>query len=80
MIMLLTFALHLFRFLVSVSFNFRVRGMVSFPNACLIAARVSGALFPRFAQNLSMLGRYVFGHNWTTQTNRLKLLYILYHM
>jgi hypothetical protein len=32
----------------------RVQLMLSFPNACLIFARVSVAIFPRFAQNLML--------------------------
>jgi hypothetical protein len=51
----LGFAFHLFRpFSVSVNLTFCVRLMLSSPNACLIIARVSVALFPRFAQNLML--------------------------
>jgi hypothetical protein len=54
----LDFALHLPRhFRSRWVCTFRVRLLLSSPNACLIIARVSVALFPRFAQNLTYTRR-----------------------
>jgi hypothetical protein len=51
----LGFAFHLFRpFSLSVNLTFYVRLMLSSPNACLIIARISVALFPKFERSLML--------------------------
>jgi hypothetical protein len=73
----LDFASHLYRLFRSRwVWTFRVRLMLSFPNACLIIVRVS--LFPRYPQNIMLLLCWIHRKIASGQILKLKLNFMVW--